>query len=206
MTSLSALRQKVEQAKGRRLQLISQVEENTSRVASLEKQQKRIEKAQIIVKKVGLETQQLLQFHINEAVTVALSSVFDNPYELDATFVERRGKTECDLFLKKDDTLIDPLSASGGGVVDVVSFALRVAAWTLSTPGTKTRPVFVLDEPFTHLSSTLLPQACELLARVSHELGIQIIVVTHAEGLIERADKVFTVSKNLKGVSKVLVS
>lgn len=197
---LSRTRARVEQLKGIKQQLTithSEIEEN---LRANNKQKRRLEQAIEIVKLVGLKTQQNLQFHIGEISTLALDSVFDDSYVLSVEFLERRGKTECDLFLKTDDMEIDPLSASGGGVVDVVSFALRVAAYSLQNP--KVRPVLLLDEPFTHLSAQLLPKACLLLKQISEELNVQMIIVTHEEALMDCADKVFQISQR-KGVSKI---
>ena len=66
---------------------------------------------------MGLKTQQNLQFHISNISTMALDAVFDRSYELIAEFVERRGRTECDLLLETDDMAIDPLDSSDGGVL-----------------------------------------------------------------------------------------
>lgn len=158
------------------------------------------DKALEIVKQVGLSTQYNLQVHISDLTTMALDTVFDGEYVLKAEFVERRNKAECDLFLLDGDARIDPMSATGGGVVDVCSFALRVAAWTMQRP--HYRNVMLLDEPFTHLSKALYPKAGDLLSQLSHDLGIQIIMVTHSPELIECADKVFTIQKR-NGVSQV---
>ena len=92
------------------------------------------EKALEVVKAVGLKTQQQLQFHISDITSLALDAVFPNPYELVAEFVQRRNKTECDLFFSRDGNKVDPLSASGGGAVDVAAFALRVASWSMQRP------------------------------------------------------------------------
>jgi DNA repair exonuclease SbcCD ATPase subunit len=197
---LSRMRTRVEQLKGIKQQLTTTHTEIEENLRYNNKQKRRIEQALEIVKLVGLKTQQNLQFHISDISTMALDSVFDRSYLLSAEFVERRGRTECDLLLKTEDMELDPLSASGGGVVDVVSFALRVAAYSLQRP--KVRPVLLLDEPFTHLSAQLFPKACNLLKQISEELGIQLIIITHEEALMDCADKVFQISLR-KGVSRI---
>lgn len=197
---LSRARARVEQLKGIKQQLTNKHSEIEENLRINTKQKRRVEQAIEIVKIVGLKTQQNLQFHISNISTMALDAVFDRSYELIAEFVERRGRTECDLLLKTEDMTIDPLDSSGGGVVDVVSFALRVAAYSLQNP--KVRPVLLLDEPFTHLSEQLFPKACELLRQISNELGVQMIVITHAEALMDCADKTFQISLR-KGVSKI---
>ena len=130
---------------------------------------------------------------------MAMAAVFDDPYEMGVEFVNRRNKTECDLTFIKNGDHIDPLNASGGGVVDVASFALRVALWTLQNDS---RNTLILDEPFKHLNPLALPKASEMLKKVSEKLDLQIIMVTHSEDLAEAADKIFQTSQR-RGVSKV---
>jgi DNA repair exonuclease SbcCD ATPase subunit len=88
-------------------------------------------------------------------------------------------------------------------VVDLAAFALRVALWRISSPAL--RPTIVLDEPFKHLSEDLQPKASALLKEVSSRLGVQFIMVTHSEELVESADRVFQVSLR-RGMSRVTES
>lgn len=199
-STLSRMRTYVEQCKGYKAQLTKTSAEIVSSLTKGNTLSTQLEEAIEIVKVVGLKTQQRLQYEISEITTMALDTVFDDNYILSAEFVERRGKTECDLLLKTDEMAIDPLSASGGGVVDVLSFALRVAAYSMQRP--KVRPVLLLDEPFTHLSDQLLPKACLLLKRISEELKVQLVIITHSEILMDSADTIFQVSKK-KGVSQI---
>jgi len=114
-------------------------------------------------------------------VSRCLEAVFDEPYEFKMDFVEKRGRTEVELTFEKNGQVVDPLSASGGGVVDVASFALRLAAILLSGP--KTRRILVLDEPFKFLSRVYRPKIHQLLEDLAKEMGVQIIMVTHIEEL-----------------------
>jgi predicted ABC-type transport system involved in lysophospholipase L1 biosynthesis ATPase subunit len=172
----------------------------TEKLKESGKSLKRHERAGEVMKMVALKTQQQLQYHISDITTMALDAVFPDPYELVAEFVQRRNKTECDLLFEREGERVDPLSASGGGAVDVASFALRVASWSMERP--RLRNTLILDEPFRYLSAGLLPKASEMLSRISREMGIQVIMVTHSEELMEGADRVFTVSQR-KGISKV---
>ncbi len=197
---IQSLRRIFEQKTGEKNQIERTLEETKKEVKELKRDLRRHEQAQEVIRQVALKTQQQLQFHISDIATMALEAVFDDPYQLIVEFIQRRNKTECDLYFSRDGEKIDPLSATGGGAVDVTSFALRVASWSMSIP--RTRNTLILDEPFRYLSSNLLPKASEMLKEVSDKLGLQIIMVTHADELIESADKVFAVSKK-KGISKV---
>jgi len=159
------------------------------------------EKAQMIIQVVAKETQQQLESHISNLVTMALATVFEDPYTFKIKFIEKRNKTECELLLEKDGEEFDPLSATGGGIVDMVSFALRVALWNIAKP--RSRNVLILDEPFRFISRDLHPKAATLLKKISKELNLQIIMVSHSLDLIAEADKVFEVSIK-GGVTEVI--
>lgn len=160
------------------------------------------EKAREIVRNVGLATQQQLQYNISDITSLALEAVFPNPYQLKVEFVQRRNKTECDLTFVRDDMEIDPIEASGVGVIDVAAFALRIASWSMMRP--RTRNTIILDEPFRFLSKDYQQQASGMIKELSKRLGLQFIIVTHEEVLADSADKVFQVSINRKGRSKVI--
>jgi DNA repair exonuclease SbcCD ATPase subunit len=106
-------------------------------------------------------------------------------------FVERRNKTECDLWLMKDGQKLRPKFAVGGGVRDIVSFALRLSYWRLE----KSSPVMILDEPFKNLSRNLIPKAVDTLKYLSNKFNLQMIIVTHIPELAEQADRLFEVEQ-----------
>lgn len=153
------------------------------------------EKAREIINIVAGKTQEQLQYHISDITGMALRTVFNDPYELKVNFVERRNKTECDLTFKRGEDEISPLDASGYGAVDIASFALRIACWSMKQP--RTRNLIILDEPFRFLSKDKQELASEMLKEISKKLAIQFIIVTHEDTLTQQADKMFrTVKQN----------
>ena len=166
----------------------------------------RYNKAIAIVKEVGLKTQQQLEYHLSEQVSLALAAVFDDPYRLVVQFVEKRGKTEADLLFERRGLQIKPFGAVGGGAIDVASLALRIAYLSMRMDK-KVRPVLFLDEPFARLKGEdANRRALSLLRELSKKIGVQIIMVSDEriprEDIIENADKVFLVTQK-SGVSKV---
>ena len=197
---LQILRSKTERLKGEEAHIEKSLESTSGRIKECLRSLRRHEEAREIIREVGLKTQQQLQYQISDITTLALQAVFDDPYELQVEFVQRRNKTECDIFFVRDGIQIDPLTASGGGVVDVASFALRVASWSMQMP--RSRSVIILDEPMRFLSKDLQERASMMIKELSDKLGIQFIIITHEEALTTHADKVFEVSMK-KGKSKV---
>lgn len=197
----SDLRAKVERLKGGRQELLGRQTKLKADQQNLAIYGRKLEEAQTIIRTVALQTQQELQYHVSSITTAALEAVFPDPYQFVVEFVERRGRTEADVFFMRDGERVDPITGSGGGAVDVAAFSLRASMWRLQTP--PSRAVLILDEPFRFLSKDLQPKAAEMLKEISVKLGLQIIMVTHNEDLVEAADRLFLVSQR-KGISKVI--
>jgi DNA repair exonuclease SbcCD ATPase subunit len=158
------------------------------------------EEAKEIIRAVGMLTQQSLTVNISDITSLALEAIFADPYILKCDFLQRRNKTECDLYFERDGNRLDPIEASGIGAVDVASFALRIASWSMMQP--HTRNVIVLDEPFKFLSKNLHEQASEMLKELSKKLNLQFILVSHEAIIASSADRTFTVT-NRNGISRV---
>lgn len=156
-------------------------------------------KCQAIIQTVAQETQQELEFHISNLVTMALATVFpEEKIKFITKFVVRRNKTECDLLFEERGNTYAPLEGSGYGAVDVAAFALRLSLWALNP----TDNVMVLDEPFRNVSPDRQHRVGEMLKSLSEELSLQIILVSHAVDVNIQADKTFTIVRQ-GDVSKV---
>jgi len=200
-TDLLQIEKKINEYSGIKQKIKEDLFEVEEKISFERKEAKRIEDAQMILQQIARETQENIKFHIETIVSLAIATIFGDEYSFKMDFVERRNKTECDLYLTDStNTRIDPVDACGGGVVDVISFALRPALLNIKL-GRKSF-VLVLDESFKHLSADLSALASNLLKEISKKTGLQIILVTHNEQLIESADKVFQVSKK-KNISIV---
>lgn len=197
---VTELRAKLSKLQGRKEELIHQKEKAIADLKDCQILGRKFEEAQMIIKAVALQTQQELQHHISAITTMALDTVFPDPYEFVVDFVEKAGKTEAEAFFLKDGERIDPMTGSGGGAIDVAAFSLRVSMWRLAP----TRNVIVLDEPFRFLSRDLQPRAAEMMKEISKKMKLQIIMVTHNEDLLEAADKIFIVDQK-RGKSFVKV-
>jgi DNA repair exonuclease SbcCD ATPase subunit len=200
MSNIQQYRNLLEQQKGQFQQvqksLLSLQAELLQKTESLHKH----EQAKEIIRAVGLLTQQQLQINISDITSLALEAVFPEPYSLVVEFLQRRNKTECDLYFERDGNRVDPLTASGVGAVDVASFALRIASWSMMQP--HTRNVIILDEPFRFLSENYQEQAGSMLKEISEKLKIQFLIISHNTTLASCADKTFEVSIK-KGISSV---
>lgn len=183
---LDRLRGRLEQAQQAAAEASADVEEHRSDLED-------VERAREIILAVAAATQEEVRVHIEGAVELALGAVFPEPYGVELEMISRRNRTDAVVWFTRGEEKMRPVDATGGGAVDVAAFALRPAVWSLHSK--RTRPVFLLDEPFVNLSRDLQALASEMLRKVSRELGVQFFMVSHEEALIEAADRVFRVSQ-----------
>lgn len=194
--TLRDIRYRLEQKKGERAQIERSITHLESLIDEGKVALRAHEKAKKILQEVALKTQQQLSYNVSDIVSMALETVFETPYELKLEFIERRNKTECDIYFVRDGLKIDPFSG-GGGAIDIAAFALRVALWSMQQP--KTRPTLILDEPFKHLKGEVANRkVLEMVSKLSKKLNIQIIMVSDErvsrEVTVEFADKLFETS------------
>lgn len=131
-------------------------------------------------------------------VQKALDATFPGMF-FDIEFVTRRDKTECDLLCTDAaGNKQDILTGCGGGLKQIISFALRVAVWSLDKEAS---PVILLDEPMTFVSEGMRQMGADLITTLSRDLGIQFIVVSHEQEILNAGTRTYKVAQDSKGVS-----
>jgi len=175
--NLEKYQQSISRLEGQHKAHQTQYDSTVGQLAQLKVAQEAAEKALVLAQTVAQQTQQELEFRISDIVTSSLASVFDDPYEFKVRFDIKRGKTEAALLFTRDGMEIDPMTASGGGVIDIATFALRIACYLISSP--RPAPVMLFDEPSKYLSERYRSSFADLLTNMSSKLGIQFIFVTH---------------------------
>ena len=160
---------------------------------SLKQYNENLQKARAVVAEAGKYTQSYLKEYIENMVTTALQSVFEDDYQFIIDFDIKRNKPEAKISLKIRGEEVDPKDSCGGGVLDVASFALRIVLYSIQNP--RTSNVIILDEPFKFLHGNL-ENASQLLKKLSKDLNLQFIIVSQLEELSQYADKTFTVKHN----------
>lgn len=169
----------------------------------LEQSQEVVDKSHRICQSVAKKTQDSLSVQLDSLINLALETCFPNQYEFKTSFIENRGKTELQFVLtdkitgKDNDDIIDGF---GGGLIDVVSLALRLCLHTLEGSS----KLVVLDEPFKFLSQDLRSKAANLIQELSHKLDLQFIIITHIPEIADVGDRLFEVKK-IDGISNTTV-
>jgi hypothetical protein len=201
------LRRELEQLKGKRNQIISDIEMMEKKIDGHVQKKSTYEEAREILNNLIEQLQQNLQHNISELGTLAIETVFEDPYKLVVEFVRRRNKMECDIyFLNVDEQRVEP-KYGGGGALDIASFALRIASWSMYKP--RLRNVLILDEPGKHIKGQQANlNALKMIKELSEKQGLQIIMVSDEridrESTMEVADRLFEVSQT-DGISEIKV-
>ena len=208
--NIQEIRHKLEQKRGSQNQIKFDLNNAILNYKAIEKEIDYSEKAQAIIQNIARKTQSELEYRICEPVSLALQAVYENPYKMVADFqITGRGNTECSLAFERNGSIVKPVDnhggATGGGPIDIASFALRLGSWSLAIP--RSRPVMILDEPFKFVDkerikdseTTTMHLAGQMLKQVTKPppegLGLQVIMISHIAELIECADQIISVKK-----------
>lgn len=140
-------------------------------------------------------TKEKLKTGFEQIVTYALRYIYSSDYEFGLEFGRHGNLQSMDFNVKTPEcqTPYDPLLSSGGGVLDIISLALRIALLELSKP--KIEGFLILDESFKHLSSNYLENAEKFLEAINKKIGRQIILVTHKKELLNNANNIIEIKE-----------
>lgn len=163
-----------------------------------------LEQVRLLLQRASEYAREQIKQQIEMLVTHCLQFVFGPNLEFEIELNEVRGKTSAEFYVISiyNDVKVKtkPQDARGGGIVDVISLALRIAV-IQSTDIYKDGPL-ILDEPAKHVSNEFINNVAQFLKQISDVFHRQIIMVTHNQYLSEIADLAYKVElKN--GTSEV---
>ena len=142
---------------------------------------------------------------IEDLVTRCLQFIFETDIEFLIELSEKRSVPNAEFYVRSNydegySIITKPELERGGGVVDIISIALRIAFIQLHKPVLQ-GPI-ILDEPGKHVSEDYIFNLGDFLSKSSSLFKRQIIMVTHNAHLAQICDKSYSVDiKN--GVSCV---
>ncbi|MGI5838324.1 MAG: ATPase [bacterium] len=164
-----------------------------------------LEQVKIVLQSTSEYARDQARQQIELLVTHALQYVFGSGIEFSIKMNILRNRPEAEFYVisKYGSLTVEnrPEDARGGGVVDVISLALRIAMLHSYQPDID--GPLVLDEPAKHVSDDYIANVAEFLRYVSQVFGRQVIMVTHNQTLTDIADKAYKVEMK-EGKSRVL--
>lgn len=141
---------------------------------------------------------------IEATVTAALGAIVSGELAFRVEVGDRGGRPTADWLVVSrygsEVVAVQPEEARGGGIVDVVSLALRMAVLELIRP--RIPGPLILDEPGKMVSEEYVPALAEFLRRYAESTGRQVLMVTHNEALVEAAHRGYRVTK-VDGISRI---
>lgn len=166
---------------GKRDKIEEQLEIIRESLSSIETELDLLSKVSILFQKTSEFAREQAKNQIESLVTKCLQFIFDSDIEFLIEIEEQRGKSNAEFYVinKIEDILVKtkPELSRGGGVVDIVSLALRIAF--LQTHKPKIEGPLILDEPAKHVSDEFIFNVADFLKQTSELFDRQIIMVTH---------------------------
>ena len=133
---------------------------------------------------------------IEQLTTNCIQYIFDNQstFEIEIQELYRKASAEFYVTDTIDDMLIrtKPIDSRGGGMVDILSLALRISFLQLYRPNIM--GPLILDEPGKHVSEEYIHNVADFLKRSSEMFNRQIIMVTHNDYLSSIATNSYRVT------------
>lgn len=181
-----------------------QIKHKTSRLEEIASEVDLLSKVSALLHKTSEYAREQAKVQIETLVTKCLQYVFETDIEFIVEIDEQRGKSAAEFYVVNtmDDIILKtkPELSRGGGVVDIVSLALRIAF--LQTHKPKIQGPLILDEPAKHVSDEYIYNVSEFLKQTSELFDRQMIMVTHNNHLASISTSAYKVE--LKGsVSEV---
>lgn len=172
-----------EQGKSEKLK--EQLDVNKKDAIKIELELELLNKVSILFQKTSEFAREQAKTQVESLVTKCLQFIFDSNIEFLIEIEELRGKANAEFYVvsQSNDSIIKtkPELSRGGGVVDIVSLALRIAF--LQTHKPRIEGPLILDEPAKHVSDDYIFNVADFLKQTSELFNRQIIMVTHNDHL-----------------------
>lgn len=197
-------REKVTALKGKRELLEKQREEAVGKQTEAQNQLGVFGMVQILLQKTSDYARQQVKTRIEDIVSEALNVVFGGNHRFMIELSLKGNQPVAEYYLNDETTLTKlekPDYDRGGGKVDIIALALRLAVGEMENVD---GPLF-LDEVGKHVSKEYAPAVAYFLKEYSANFGRQIILITHNADLAEIGEISLQVKRSSSGESEVSV-
>ncbi|WP_215508507.1 ATPase [Peptoniphilus sp. EMRHCC_23] len=185
----------VSRREGIRDSILEQVEKKRVAIKEVEAEEKKLNGVVFLLQKAADFSRNQATHQIEDIVTQSIAYIMQNSSRFIVDLSEKRGLPIAEFFVESDygdyKVKTKPEMSRGGGVVDIVSLALRIAFLENHQPKMD-GPLF-LDEPGKHISDDYIFNMGEFVKECSRLFSRQIIMVTHNDYLTNICDKAFRV-------------
>ena len=195
----------VSRREGIRDSILDQVEKKRQGIREVEAEEKKLSGVVFLLQKAADFSRNQATHQIEDIVTQSIAYIMQNSSRFIVDLSEKRGLPIAEFFVESDygeyKVKTKPEMSRGGGVVDIVSLALRIAFLENHRPKMD-GPLF-LDEPGKHISDDYIFNMGEFVKECSRLFSRQIIMVTHNDYLTNICDTAFRLDIR-NGISEVV--
>ncbi|MDY3119155.1 MAG: ATPase [Peptoniphilus sp.] len=185
----------VNREEGIRDSILEKIAKKKEEIQAVEREEKKLSGVVFLLQKAADFSRNQATHQIEDIVTQSIAYIMQNSSKFTVDLSEKRGLPVAEFFVESDygdyKVKTKPELSRGGGVVDIVSLALRIAFLENHRPKMD-GPLF-LDEPGKHISDDYIFNMGEFLKECSRLFMRQIIMVTHNDYLTNICDKAFRV-------------
>lgn len=140
-----------------------------------------LESVNILLQKTSNFAREQSKKQIEQLTTNCIQFIFENQSKFEIDIEELYNKASADFYIVDKEENIEiktkPIESRGGGLVDIISLALRISFLQLYKPIID--GPLILDEPAKHVSEEYIYNVADFLKRSSEMFNRQIIMVTH---------------------------
>lgn len=189
--------------KGKRDLLESNLKKTNDELREIEEYEDILSKVQILFQETSSYGREQAKRQIEMLVTKCLQTILETDIEFVVEITEKREIPQAQFYVISNyngySVKTEPELARGGGIVDIISIALRIAFISINKRPSLEGPL-IFDEPGKHVSDDYIFNLGEFLKNSSRYFKRQILMVTHNKHLSEICDKSYTIY-NRNGVS-----
>lgn len=194
--NLDILKDRIAKERGKKEKLLEQLATSKEQAEELEKKLDLLDQVIVLFQKTSEFAREQAKAQIESLVTKCLQFIFDSDVKFQVEIKELRNKANAEFYVvtETEDMIIKtkPELSRGGGVVDIVSLALRIAFLEIHKPRI-TGPL-ILDEPAKHVSEEYIFNVGNFLKQSSIMFNRQIIMITHDQHLAAIGDKGYRIA------------
>lgn len=195
--NIEMLKSKINYEKGKKEVVEKNLEGIQNNIKELKAEEDILSKVVILFQKTSEYGRIQAKNQVEDLVTKCLEFIFESDIEFVIEINESGKIPQAEFYVISNykegySVKTKPEIARGGGVVDIISIALRIAFIEIHTPAIN-GPI-LLDEPGKHVSDDYIFNLGEFLKQASGMFRRQIIMVTHNNYLSEICDKSIKIS------------
>jgi DNA repair ATPase RecN len=185
----------ISRQEGKRDQLLELKSNYEDDLAEIVRELDLLEQVMILFQKTSEYARSQAKNQIENLVTKCLQYIFESNIEFRIEVDELRNKANAEFYVINDtpDFFLKtkPEQSRGGGVVDIVSLALRISF--IQTHKPPIEGPLILDEPAKHVSEEYIYNVGDFLRQSSSMFNRQIIMVTHNSHLAALSEDAYRV-------------